>query len=296
MVRSDVKNFKKIAIIGYGFVGKAIEKGFSKNTEIFLVDPLLNSSIPDLIDFNPDFIFICVPTPMKEDGSQNFQIVLEVFQEIVDLEIDACVILKSTVTVDNLKKAENLLPNFVYNPEFLREKHAEFDFINSKMIIIGSKKTEQGLVKQLYLQNSNCLTKNFILTDKITASLIKYTINSFLASKVLFFNQIKDIFDSSGAEEDWNDFINILSLDERIGNSHMMVPGHDGKKGFGGACFTKDTAAMHKYSQIIGKEFKLLKTVLDLNNQIRSEYESLDDREIEQNVNYKYLKNEKAKD
>ena len=137
MVRSDVKNFVKIAIVGHGFVGKATEKGFSKNTEIFLVDPLLNSNISDLVDFNPDFIFICVPTPMKEDGSQNFQIVLEVFQEIVDLEINACVILKSTVTVDNLKKAENLLPNFVYNPEFLREKHANMDFINSDMIIFG---------------------------------------------------------------------------------------------------------------------------------------------------------------
>lgn len=296
MVRPDVKNFVKIAIIGHGFVGKATEKGFSKNTEIFLVDPLLNSNVSDLADFNPDFIFVCVPTPMNDDGSQNFQIVLEVFQEIADLETDACVILKSTVTADNLKKAENYLPNFVYNPEFLRENHAEFDFVNSKMIIIGGPKTEQELVKQLYLQNSKCLTKNFILIDRITASLIKYTINSFLASKVLFFNQIKDIYDTSGAEQDWSNFINILSLDERIGSSHMMIPGHDGKKGFGGACFTKDTAAMYKYSEIIGKEFKLLKTIIDLNNHIRSEYEFLDKREIEQNVNYNYLKNEKVKD
>ena len=64
-----------------------------------------------------------------------------------------------------------------------------------------------------------------------TASLIKYSINSFLATKVLFFNGIKDIFDELDTKESWVDFINILSLDERIGDSHMSVPGHDGKRG-----------------------------------------------------------------
>ncbi len=68
----------------------------------------------------------------------------------------------------------------------------------------------------------------------------------------------------------------------------MMVPGHDGKLGFGGACFTKDTAAIYKHSLEIGKELTLLKKVIDINNSIRSSYPDLDDREIDQNVNYKF--------
>ena len=124
--------------------------------------------------------------------------------------------------------------------------------------------------------------------DIETASLIKYSINSFLATKVLFFNGIKDIFDELDTKESWVDFINILSLDERIGDSHMSVPGHDGKRGFGGACFTKDTAALINYSDSISKKFELLQTVVSLNNSLRKSYKNLDKREKDQNVNYDF--------
>ena len=121
-----------------------------------------------------------------------------------------------------------------------------------------------------------------------TASLIKYSINSFLATKVLFFNGIKDIFDELDTKESWFDFINILSLDERIGDSHMSVPGHDGKRGFGGACFTKDTAALINYSDSISKKFELLQKTVSLNNSLRKSYKNLDKREKDQNVNYDF--------
>ena len=91
----------------------------------------------------------------------------------------------------------------------------------------------------LYENHSICKTLNFLEMDSKSASLIKYTINSFLASKVIFFNQIKDVFNSSSIEIDWDYFIDCISNDTRIGNSHMMVPGPDGKNGFGGACFPK---------------------------------------------------------
>ena len=116
--------------------------------------------------------------------------------------------------------------------------------------------------------------------------MIKYSINSFLASKVIFFNQLKDLFDASGAGVDWENFINTLTMDNRIGNSHMDVPGHDGRLGFGGACFTKDTAALIKYSESIEQEFSLLKKVIEINNKIRSKYEQVDKRERDQNVTY----------
>jgi UDPglucose 6-dehydrogenase len=276
----------KVGIVGYGFVGKATANGFSKNTELFVVDPLLRTNLSELKDFMPEFIFLCLPTPMSKDGSQDFTAVKEVFKELLDKKLSATIVLKSTVTPTNLKIADKIIEDYVYNPEFLREKHAEEDFINSSMIILGGNKHNQEKVKSLYKDHSICKTDNYVYTDKITASLIKYSINSFLASKVIFFNELKDLFNSSGAEEDWDIFTNILAMDKRIGDSHMSVPGHDGKLGFGGACFTKDTAALVKYSQNLNQEFTLLKKVVKVNNKIRLNYDQVDQREKDQNVSY----------
>tara|TARA_B100000035_G_C21024918_1_gene565753 strand:+ start:996 stop:1850 length:855 start_codon:yes stop_codon:yes gene_type:complete len=276
----------KIGIIGYGFVGKATAKGFSLNTELFIVDPILGTSISDLKEFRPEYIFVCVPTPMLDDGNQDFTKVIDVFKEILKNKILAHIVLKSTVTPSNIKIAETFTEDFIYNPEFLREKHAEKDFINASMIILGGSIDNQEKIKKLYKNHSICETNNYVFTDKLTASLIKYSINSFLASKVIFFNQLKDLFDASGAGEDWDNFINTLTMDNRIGNSHMDVPGHDGRLGFGGACFTKDTAALIKYSENLKQEFSLLKKVIEINNKIRSKYEEVDQRERDQNVTY----------
>mgnify|MGYP001502625771 FL=1 len=278
----------KVGIVGYGFVGKATAKGFSKNTELFLVDPLLGTNLTDLKEFMPEFIFLCLPTPMKKDGSQDFTLVKEVFMELLSKKVSATIILKSTVTPTNIKIVDNLIEDYIYNPEFLREKHAEVDFINASMIILGGSKDNQEKVKNLYENHSICETTNYVLTDKVTASLIKYSINSFLASKVIFFNELRDLFNSSGAEEDWDIFTKVLAMDKRIGNSHMNVPGHDGRLGFGGACFTKDTAALIKYSQSLEQELTFLKKAVEINNKIRSKYDQVDQRENDQNVNYEF--------
>lgn len=276
----------KVAIIGYGFVGKALADGFLDTVEVIKIDPKLNTDIKKIIKFKPDIIFVCLPTPMKDDSSQDISIVKEVFKEISQINNNYLVVLKSTVLPDNIQELSLLNKDFIYNPEFLREKHAENDFINADMIILGGGQYNQDKVKKLYKNHSICKTNNYILTDKITASLIKYTINSFLASKVTFFNQLKNLFNSSGASEDWDVFTKILATDKRIGTSHMDVPGHDKKLGFGGACFTKDTAALVKYSKAIGKEFTLLKKAVEINNKIRSKYDDIDQREKDQNVTY----------
>ena len=116
--------------------------------------------------------------------------------------------------------------------------------------------------------------------------MIKYTINTFLASKVIYFNEIKRLFDSFKISDDWNEIIDIISLDERLGSSHMNVPGHDGRLGFGGACFPKDSLALLKLASKEQIELKILENVIRINNTIRKEYEELDARESEQNVSY----------
>lgn len=278
----------KIAIIGYGFVGKAVDFGFSKNVIKTIIDPKLRTSTKDITqDF--DFIFIALPTPMNPDGTQNTEILFDVLMELDSINKNFIKIIKSTVLPSTLKEIEIKFQNIVYNPEFLKERSAEEDFVNSEGIVLGGKKEILSKVKELYKKCSVVKKINFYETDLISASFVKYSINSFLALKVAFFNQLYDLI-SPNNHEDWTNMIKIISHDSRIGNSHLQVPGLDGKRGFGGACFPKDTAALIRYSQELGVDFSILESAIKYNNKIRTSYKNKDDREKEQGVNYDFLK------
>ena len=93
----------------------------------------------------------------------------------------------------------------VYNPEFLREKHANLDFVNSEMIIFGGDRNISSKVSDVYLRHSRCKTKEHIFTDLKTASFIKYAINTFLASKVVFFNELHSIHDKLKVKDSWEE-------------------------------------------------------------------------------------------
>ena len=277
----------KIGIVGFGFVGKAVDNGFDRDIEKVIVDPKLNTSIDDLKPNNPQFIFICVPTPMNSDGTQNSEIIEDVLYKINKDFNDSIVIVKSTVLPNIILRLSKLHSHFVYNPEFLREKTANEDFVNSNSLILGGESDDLKKVAQLYHDHSACLIKDIYETDIVSAALVKYSINTFLASKVIFFNQLYEIYKELVPNIQWKDFTNMVNSDERIGDSHMDVPGHDGRLGFGGACFPKDTAALLSLSKDIDKEFSLLKEVIRINNNIRMQYNELDEREKEQGVNYK---------
>ena len=276
----------KLAIVGHGFVGKATDWGFNKKVEKFIVDPLLGTSVSDLQIFNPDIVFICVPTPMGDDGRQNSSIIEEVISELSTKCPNAIKVVKSTVLPGILEGLQKIDSKLIYNPEFLREKHANKDFVNSEMIIFGGDRNIADIVSKAYLNNSRCITRNHIFTDLKSASLVKYAINTFLASKVIFFNELHQLFLDLGVKDSWDSVIDAISRDSRIGDSHMNVPGHDGRKGFGGACFPKDSLALVKYAEGKNLELQLLKQTIKVNNKIRSKYDELDSREVDQNVTF----------
>ncbi len=276
----------KVGIIGFGFVGKALKNGLQENLSTYEVDPALNTNIDELREFSPDIIFICVPTPMNDDKTQDISILNNVIEELLEKDFKSLIVIKSTVLPLYINHIEQKLDSFIYNPEFLREKHANEDFINSNLLVLGGNKQDAMNLKDFYINNTKCICKDFIFTDSITASLIKYSINSFLATKVIFFNELKNVFDNSGSKDEWNNFIKYISTDERIGNSHMSVPGHDGKEGFGGACLPKDTSALYKYAESMGIHLSLIEKVIKLNNILRDKYNK-DEREISQNIKYK---------
>ena len=105
----------RVAIIGYGFVGKALEFGIKDNVETFKVDPKLGTEISDLIDFKPHICFVCVPTPMNDDGTQNISILKDAIKEIKMMSISSLIVLKSTVLPNHFTELKELIPNLIYN-------------------------------------------------------------------------------------------------------------------------------------------------------------------------------------
>ncbi len=276
----------KVGIVGYGFVGKALENGIDDSVSTLKIDPKLNNSIKDLVPFQPNIIFICVPTPLCEDLSLDASIVHSVVDEILEHNIDCLIVLKSTILPNHLEKISQRLKRFIYNPEFLREKHANEDFLNSNLIVFGGDQKDIDEIKDFYIERTKCICKTYVETDYVTASLIKYTINSYLATKVSFFNELKKIFVEANTNDSWENFIRYLQKDSRLGNSHMSVPGHDGKEGFGGACLPKDSIALFNFYKENNLDFKVLKSAIEVNNTIRDKYND-DPREREQRINFK---------
>ena len=201
------------------------------------------------------------------------------------LSVNPLIVLKSTVLPNHLLNIQKNIPNIVYNPEFLREKSANEDFINSKLILFGGEKPYLDLLANFYDSFTRCINKEYQYTDLISASLVKYSINSFLATKVIFFNELKSLFDIS-TDEDWQNFIDILSKDDRLGCSHMNVPGHDGRLGFGGACLPKDSIALLNFAKSKDVDLNLIKNTIKTNNIIRAQYNTPVDRERMQKINF----------
>lgn len=265
----------KIGIIGKGFVGSAVANGFDRKVEQFVVDPRINdNSINDLVrDFDPPLLFLCLPTP-KHNSHLDVDVsaVRQALSDLSDLNYKGIVVIKSTITPDHLttmKKDFKL--KLVYNPEFLTEANSLQDFVNPNMQILGGKWRDCEAVEKAYIRHSSVKTVPTFKTDMITASLIKYTINSWLALKVTFFNELHGLFENSGAAPQWSQFTDMLTRDPRIGDSHTNVPGPDGKFGYGGHCFPKDTKAFLYYSKLKKKELTLLKAAIQLNEKQREE-------------------------
>lgn len=259
-----------ILIIGHGFVGQAVDYAFS-NIPRYIVDPKYDTEIPNDTLLQYDIVFVCVPTPMGSDGSIDTSILDSVLQRVKDHPL---VVVKSTVTPDIIEQY-----NVVYNPEFLTEKAANEQFVSAKFHILGGYPLDTITVEQFYRHNSLCDEAEFYHMTAAEASYVKYTINSFLALKVTFFNQLYDTI--SATDSNFMTVIKAVAADSRIGSSHTKVPGFDGKQGFGGACFPKDLSAFTKHSD----KLTLLEKCIMINNDYRSQYE-LDNREIEQNVDY----------
>jgi UDPglucose 6-dehydrogenase len=280
----DVMGKLKIGIVGHGFVGGAVDYAFTHpEIDKFYVDPKYNTTIDDLVEWGPHISFICAPTPMADSGFIDASIVEDAALKLLE-HTEGGVVVKSTITpdiVDRLYSSifEDDIKRLTINPEFLTESSAKEAFVNAEYHIIGGHPDAcQGLA-QLYDVYSLCNATEFIFCSGPEAAFIKYGVNSYLAMKVTYFNQMYDAIQKFGCN--YPTVAKAIGRDPRIGIGHTRVPGYDGKRGFGGACFPKDTRAFNLFDP----DLTLLEKCVKINNDYRKQYE-LDDREESNNVDY----------
>lgn len=267
----------KIGIIGKGFVGSAVQFGFSANTgcdaivKVYDKDPNKSQNSLEEVVNDSDFIFLSVPTPSNPDGSINLDIVNQALNDIDKVNNhDPIILLRSTMIPGSTRKFQENFSrlNLVFNPEFLTERSANFDFINQARFILGGSQKNTSKVADLYKWRFG-KSIPVIETSFETAELIKYMNNCFFATKVSFMNEMRLISDSCNA--DWELAVEGFIRDGRIGHSHINVPGHDGKFGFGGSCFPKDIQAMIDFGESFGLEMNTLKGAWATNIKVRPE-------------------------
>lgn len=281
----------KVGIVGLGFVGTAVETGFQDipGVDIRVHDKFKDTESLRIVVDHSDIIFLCLPTPMNEDRSCDTSIIDRVARSIHTMCIPTCsspdfynhktLVIKSTVPPGTTNRLAEKYPEqtFVFNPEFLTERHFILDFLNQDRIFIGiPPRSDNRRVRQLtdlygaFIKTQH-VPGSIYKVDSNVAEMLKYTTNCFLATKVSFFNEMYDI--CKAANIDFNKVIQMMRLDNRIGGSHMDVPGFENKRGWGGSCFPKDLNALVAFAEEHDVDALMLESAWVKNLSVREENE-----------------------
>lgn len=239
----------KIGIIGNGYVGGATALLKNRNVDVFIYDIDNEKCRPRGIVFNDllrcEFIFVCLPTPMDKEGRCSTHLVSAAVEKLIEAKYDPeRIIVKSTVPVGTCRKL-----NVMFMPEFLTEQNWQHDFLSQKNWILGTNTRNDKIRDELYsifdsAWHDGVLVNRPHMTFSTTeeAELTKYVRNTFLATKVAFFNEIEEFCRVNNVS--YRKVRELTLYDKRVGDSHTSVPGPDGKRGFGGTCFPKDVDSL----------------------------------------------------
>tara|TARA_R110000851_G_scaffold59832_1_gene138254 strand:- start:2403 stop:3128 length:726 start_codon:yes stop_codon:yes gene_type:complete len=219
----------RVAVMGYGPVGQATELMLEKaGIEVSVQDPGKEMYIANWVDI--DLAFICVPSNSDGEGRLDLSYVSQAIRDVPDA---AHCIIRSTIGPDQVEE----FPDASVMPEFIRENHWADD-INSKLTpcVIGTNREDK--VDELVRHFSRHMMAP-VVTDPKSAMMMKMSINTFLAMKVAFANNLWIMCKAQGMSYDH--VKQLIQMDVRVGKSHWDVPGPDGKFGYSGKCFPKDT-------------------------------------------------------
>ena len=256
-----------VGIIGNGFVGESQAFAFSPTNQIRIYDVNQLKSTHSKDDvYESDFIFVCVPTPMYDDGNQDLTYIENVFK---DAKYGPIYIIKSTVLPGTTEMLQGQYPhlNIIFSPEFLTERTAKLDMLTQSRVIFGGDRELTEKVEKLF--KCRFMNRHFIHTDSRTAEFIKYMNNTFFATKISIMNEYYRLANLVGVN--WEDALHGFVSDGRIGDSHLHVPGPDGKLGFGGTCFPKDINALINMAKNVGVNMNVLDAAWKTNLEVRPE-------------------------
>ena len=286
----------KLAVIGTGYVGLVSGVCFAMSgNHVICVDkdqekinklnrmesPIYEPGIEALIEMNfregrlsfssnlqesvrqSDIIILAVGTPSLPSGEADLQYIQRAVVEIANaMEGYKIIITKSTVVVGTNENIRQIISEHTHHPfdivsvpEFLREGSAILDTLHPDRVVIGLDNPE---LEQTMRQLHQDFTKNIFVTDIRSAEMIKYASNAFLATKISFINEISNICEKVGA--DVTEVAEGMGMDRRIGSFFMQAG-----IGYGGSCFPKDTNALIKMAGNVNYDFKLLKSVVEVN-------------------------------
>lgn len=259
-----------IGIIGYGYVGKAVEYGFKPKNKIFIHDKYLKSLPLQKVVKNSEIIFVCVPTPMDNNYTHiDLSIVNEVVKNTIrlarKLKTKPIIVIKSTVVPGTTVKLSQKYKyqSLLFNPEFLTEADYLWDFVNSDRIVIGGNRNVD-IQKLVDLYRSSFPQTKIFTTEATTAEMVKYMANTYLATKVIFANEMFDLCEKLGIK--YEEVKQMVVADKRIYDSHLDITT---QRGFGGKCFPKDTVALLGLASELGIKMDLLETAWKKNLKVR---------------------------
>jgi UDPglucose 6-dehydrogenase len=256
-----------IGVIGLGFVGSAVRDAHDGIANVLTLDldpAKTNCNYTELIN-NAEAIFVCVPSPSKANGDCDTSILEDVIGKLKNYK--GVIISKVTAPPNVYEKLQERHPNLVHVPEFLVAATAARDYVNETYSIIGGSVLAYQREAERIVKMGQRNHKASAFTSIGEAALTKYIINSFLATKVVFMNEMYQLATASGYN--WQQMRILIDMDPRIGRSHTQVPGPDGQFGFGGMCFPKDTNALIKYASKLDTNLNILKSAVKKNDILR---------------------------
>ena len=256
----------KIGIVGLGVVGSAVKESMTDTCELVLVDNDPTKSRNQFEElFDCDGIFICVPSPQNDEGGCDTTMLVDVISKLKNYR--GVIISKTTAPPDVYEELGKEFANLIHSPEFLTAANSLNDYLLGSFAIIGGSVKAYQLEAERIIRLGQTNIRNVRFCSLGEASLVKYALNSFVSTKLIFMNELAQLAEKAGY--DYFKIAEMIKLDSRIGNSHMQVPGPDGLYGFSGACLPKDTATFLNYARTHGIDLSVLAAAVKKNTLLR---------------------------
>ncbi len=256
----------KVGIIGHGYVGQAVAHSHAGDHTV-IRDPKLDSDSAPMSDIaGCDVIYVCLPSPPARDHSCDTTVLEKTLGELAyhPQSQQKLIVCKTTAPPTVYRALQKSYPNLVHVPEFLQAANHIGSYMSAEFFVIGGNEPWRSQAREVLGQRFGLALDRWLMTDIATASLYKYMINSYLATKLTFMNEYYELANRLGL--DFQELTRLARWETRIGDSHMQVPGPDGERGWGGDCFPKDMLAIIKLAKAHDVEFGLLCCVNRINH------------------------------